>query len=339
VTYQDLGEFLAALDRDRMLVRVSRHVDLNLEVGKALRQAYARGGPAVLFSDTGTPYPLVAGVFSTRRHAALAFETTEDQLLDTVLARLDTPVDPVRCQGQAPVQEITQTGPEIDIRQFPVPYYSPDDGGPFITPGIVVSQDPETGVTDLGHYRFQILDRAAMTFLAQPFHRFGKHLAKARALGMETYRAALVVGTDPVLAYACQVQTSDQTDDYTVAGGLRGAPVELVPALSGDLDVPARAEVVFELEVALGEFAEEGPLGEYTGYYTPASPKPVARVTAVTRRREPCFQGLLTGRPVTENHILKQVPFEASLYRQLKSRFPTLHRLTFRRGLQGGRSR
>ena len=68
----------------------------------------------------------------------------------------------------------------------------------------------------------------------------------------------------------------------------------------------------------------EGPLGEYTGYYTPASLKPVARVTAITHRKNAIFQGLLTGKPVTENHILKQIPFEASFLKALKRQFPTI---------------
>jgi len=68
----------------------------------------------------------------------------------------------------------------------------------------------------------------------------------------------------------------------------------------------------------------EGPLGEYTGFYTPASPKPIARVTAITHRKDAIFQGLLTGKPITENHILKQIPFETSTLRMLQAQFPTI---------------
>lgn len=328
--FADLREFLSVLEREREIVHVDRPVDLNLEVGRALRQAYARGGPAVLFSDTGTPFALVAGLYSTRKKAALAFETTEADLTAKVISGLANPIAPELIAGNAAVQEVIETGDDIDLRRYPVPTYSPDDGGPFITPGIVVSKDPQTGIADIGHYRFQVMDGSTMSFLAQPFHRFGKHLAKARQMGMSTYEAALVVGADPILAYACQVQTSDTTDDFAVAGGLRGAPVELVQAATIDVDVPAGAEVVFEMEIDLNEMVEEGPLGEYTGYYTPASLKPVARVKAITRRPRPYFQGLLTGKPVTENHILKQVPFEASMYRSLHERFPTLSSVSVR---------
>ena len=86
--------------------------------------------------------------------------------------------------------------------------------------------------------------------------------------------------------------------------------------------MPATAEVVIEFEVDMDNTVMEGPLGEYTGYYTPASLKPVARITAITHRKKPIFQGLLTGKPVTENHILKQIPFEASFLKTLKRAVP-----------------
>src|SRR3984893_2222540 len=215
------------------------------------------------------------------------------------------------------------------MMRFPIPTYSPKDGGPYITPGIVVSKDPETGIPDIGHYRFLILGKDTFSFSAQPNHRFGKNLAKCQRLGVKP-TPALVIGVDPILAYACQVQVADTTNDWEVAGGLRGAPVELTRCRTCDLEVPATAEVVIEFEVDMDNLVMEGPLGEYTGYYTPPSLKPVARITAITHRRKPFFQGLLTGKPVTENHILKQVPFEASFLKQLKRQFPTIDSISVR---------
>jgi len=96
------------------------------------------------------------------------------------------------------------------------------------------------------------------------------------------------------------------------AGGLRGAPVELVKAVSNGMKVPARAEIVIEFTVDTKNQKVEGPLGEYTGFYTPGSMKPIARPLAITHRNGAYFQCLLTGVPPTENHVLKQLPFEAS---------------------------
>ena len=326
--YQDFRQFLDALRQHGELIDIDRPVAL-ADIGKAMKQSYRRGGPALMFNKNGTDFPLVCGLYATRGKALLAFEADERTILQKVLAGLGKPIAPNISKAAAPCQEVLIEGSAIDMARFPIPTYSPKDGGPYITPGIVVSKDPETGVPDIGHYRFLILGKDTFSFSAQPNHRFGKNLAKCQRLGIKP-RAALVIGVDPILAYACQVQVSDATDDWAVAGGLRGAPVELVRARTCDLEVPASAEVVIEFEVDMDKTVMEGPLGEYTGYYTPPSLKPIGRITAITHRRDPIFQGLLTGKPVTENHILKQIPFEASFLKSLKAQFPTIESVSVR---------
>jgi 2,5-furandicarboxylate decarboxylase 1 len=326
--FHDFRQFLDALRQHGELIDVNRPIALS-DVGKAMKQSYRRQGPAIMFTQNGTEFPLVAGIYSTRSKALLAFQADEKSILQKVLDGLDNPIAPVVTNGAAPCHEVLIEGGDIDITRFPIPTYSPKDGGPYITPGIVVSKDPETGIPDIGHYRFLILGKDTFSFSAQPNHRFGKHLAKCQKLGV-TPRAALIIGVDPVLAYTCQVQATDTTNDWEVAGGLRGAPVELARCKTCDLEVPATAEVVIEFEVDMARTVMEGPLGEYTGYYTPPSLKPVGRITAITHRRNPIFQGLLTGKPVTENHILKQIPFEASFLKALKRQFPTIEAVSVR---------
>jgi 4-hydroxy-3-polyprenylbenzoate decarboxylase/2,5-furandicarboxylate decarboxylase 1 len=328
VAYDDFRAFVAALDKAGETTTIDRRVGLD-DVGKVMKRVQVSSGPAVRFNDTGGAFPLICGVYGDRRKALIAFEATEADIFDKVLGGLDNPIPPRVVDGRPPCQDVVLTGADVDLSKLPIPKYSPSDGGAYITPGIVVSEDPETGVPDIGHYRFLILSKNTFSFSAQPFHRFGKNLAKYKKSGKKA-RAALVIGCDPVLAYTCQAQVSDATNDWHVAGGLRGAPVELAKCVTSDLLVPATAEFVIEFEVDLDNMVMEGPLGEYTGYYTPPSMKPVATVLAITHRRNPLFQGLLTGKPVTENHILKQIPFEASLFKTLKAQFPTIQNISVR---------
>ncbi len=328
MAYDDFRAFLKALDAAGETVSIDRRVGLD-DVGKVMKRAQVSSGPAVVFNDNGTEFPLVCGVYGDRRKALIAFEASEATIFEKVLRGLDNPIPPRVVEGGPPCQEVVLSGGDIDLTRLPIPKYSPSDGGAYITPGIVVSEDPETGVPDIGHYRFLILSKNTFSFSAQPFHRFGKNLAKYKAMGKKA-RAAVVIGVDPVLAYTCQVQVSDTTNDWHVAGGLRGAPVDLAKCVTSDLLVPATAEFVIEFEVDLDNLVMEGPLGEYTGYYTPASMKPLATVLAITHRKKPVFQGLLTGKPVTENHILKQIPFEASLFKTLKAQYPTIENISVR---------
>jgi UbiD family decarboxylase len=321
--YADFREFLDALRVHGQLVDIDRPVAMELEVARALRKSAAVAGPALCFKQNSTPFPLVGGVYNSRAKALIALEASEQTVFERILSGLGRRIPPVLVD-KAAVQENVVTGEAIDLARLPIPKYGPDDGGPYITSGIVVSKDPETGVPDMGHYRFEVIDKTTLSFNALPNHRFGKHIAKARALGHANYRAAIAIGVDPVLAYACPIQVPDGTNDFEVAGGLRGAPVELVKARTVPVEVPARAEFVIEFEVDLGRQVMEGPLGEFTGFLTPAAPQPPARVTAITHRDDALFQPLMTGVPPTENHILKQLPYEASFLNKMREQFPTI---------------
>lgn len=324
--FQDFREFLDALRARGELIDVDRPVALELEVAKAMRKSASVAGPAVAFKNNGTNFPLVGGVYNSRAKALIAFGCDEDHVFDQIVAGLSTRIPPTYV-ADGPVHENVILGGDIDLSMLPVPRYSPDDGGPYITSGFVVSHDPETGVPDIGHYRCEIIDDKTMSMMAAPGHRFAKNMAKAQRMGQKTFRGSLVVGVDPMIAYSCPIQVPDDTNDWEVVGGMRGAPVELVKCRTNDVAVPAHAEVVIEFEVDFTNTVSEGPLGEYTGYYTPASDKPIVRPTAITHRNGAYFQALLTGRPTTENHILKQLPFEASFTQMMRQQFPTVERV------------
>lgn len=321
--YKDLREFLNVLEEKGDLIRVKRKIDLQFEVGKALRKLYHYGGKSVIFEQPGDcQIPLCGGIYSTREKTLWAFEATEDNIFEKVLDGLQNPIKPIiRETGEC--HEVVIEESKIDLSKIPVPTYAPGDGGPYFTAGITVSKGPETGIPDIGHYRFQVIGKNKMSFYAQPFHRFGKNITKAKKMGVP-YEAALFIGADPILGYTCQTQVPENTNDWEIAGGYRGQPVELVKCKTVDLEVPATSEIVLELKINYNETHLEGPLGEYTGYYTSPRERPVAIVTTITHRKDPICQCLLTGKPVTENHILKQIPFEASFFRDMKLKFPTV---------------
>jgi 2,5-furandicarboxylate decarboxylase 1 len=200
MAFQDFRDFLDALRKHGELFDVERPVALEFEVAKAMRKSAAVGGPAFVFKSNGTAFPLVGGVYNTRAKALLALESSEEKVFEHIQAGLAKRIPPVLVTD-APVHENVITGDAVDLSALPVPKYSPDDGGPYITSGIVVSKDPETGVPDIGHYRFEIIDKTTMSFLALPNHRFGKNIAKAKRKERTTFQAALVVGVDPAVAY------------------------------------------------------------------------------------------------------------------------------------------
>jgi 2,5-furandicarboxylate decarboxylase 1 len=279
--FRDFRDFLASLRTQGELIEVDRAVAPKFEVAKALRKSAAVAGPAVVFKNNGTDFPLVGGVYNSRSKALIAFGCGEDNVVEHILDGLANRIPPV-LSDTGPVHENIITGDAIDLSALPIPTYSPADGGPYITSGLVVSRDPESGIPDLGHYRFELIDNKTLSFLALPSHRFAKNLAKAIRLGQKTFRAALVIGVDPLLAYTGPIQVPDDTNDFEVTGGLRGSPVELVKCRTNDVEVPARAEFVIEFEVDFGTTVMEGPWAS-----TPASTHPARRDPSRAPQRSP----------------------------------------------------
>src|SRR5262245_19663672 len=139
--FQDFREFLDALRNAGELLELDCAVSPELEVAKALRKSAAVSSPAIIFRNNGTAFPLVGGVYNTSAKALIALQTTEKDAFDRVLHGMSTRIPPI-VVADAPVHENIIMGDVVDTSKLPVAKYSPDDGGPYITAGIVVSKDP-----------------------------------------------------------------------------------------------------------------------------------------------------------------------------------------------------
>jgi len=209
---------------------------------------------------------------------------------------------------RAPVQEVVLRGDDIDLGRLPIQTCWPGEPAPLITWPLVVTKGPGKAREDdfnLGIYRLQVLgkDRCIMRWLA---HRGGaQHYARHKKAGArEPLPACAVIGADPGTILAAVTPVPDTLSEYQFAGLLRGAKLDLVPAKTQPLLVPAQAEIVIEGEVLLDEYADEGPYGDHTGYYNSVERFPVFRVTAITMRREPIYLTTFTGRPPDEPSVL-----------------------------------
>ena len=122
--YQDFRQFLDVLRQQGELIDVDRPIALT-DVGKALKQAYQKGRPAVCFNDNSTEFPLVCGLYSDRNKALLAFQTDEKSILQKVLDGLDNPIPPTTFKGKAPCQEVVILGDDIDLYDSARPALQP----------------------------------------------------------------------------------------------------------------------------------------------------------------------------------------------------------------------
>jgi len=225
------------------------------------------------------------------------------------------------------------TGAKGDLARLPIPTFSIGDGGPYITLGMVIANDPDTGATNAAIRRLQLKGKNRLGIMAHG--QLATQQAKAEARD-EALEVAIAIGCDPVIPLVNQWRAPYGVDELTLAGALRGQAVEVVRCRTVNLEVPATSEFVIEGRILAHVREIEGPFGEVTGYQTPASPKQVIEVTAITHRQHPVYQTVLTGIPTTEHHILKQFAIDATYYAELRRWFPGVRAVHFPGAGAGG---
>jgi 4-hydroxy-3-polyprenylbenzoate decarboxylase len=327
--YQDLRDFLAQLERRGELKRIAVEVDPYLEITEICDRTLRAGGPALLFERVkGSKFPVLANLFGTPHRVALGMGEEEVAALREVgrlLAFLKEP-DPPRGmrdaweklpifkkvldmapkeRSSAPCQQFLLEGDAVDLGRFPIQTCWPEDAGPLITWGLVVTRGPEKPRQNLGIYRMQVIgkNRVIMRWLA---HRGGALDFRdwQRAHPGEPFPIAVALGADPATILGAVTPVPDTLSEYAFAGLLRGSRTEVTRCLGSDLQVPASAEIILEGHIRPNDTAPEGPFGDHTGYYNEVDTFPVFTIDRITHRPEPIYHSTYTGRPPDEPAVL-----------------------------------
>ncbi|MBE20874.1 MAG: menaquinone biosynthesis decarboxylase [Acidobacteria bacterium] len=319
--YSDLQGFASALESANELRRIDALVDPYLEIAEIYDRVVKREGPALLFENVrGSDYPLLINPLGSARRIELAFGRHPGEIGASLLemAQAAQPPQPRKLWKQrstirevlwnmrvshvrrAPVHQVIE---KPDLSRLPVQTCWPEDGGPFITFGLVITKDPETRQRNVGLYRIQVYDATTAGMHWQIQKGGGFHYNKAERLGIPL-EVAVVIGADPYLLIAAITSLPEGIDEISFSGLMRRAPCKLVRCKTIDLEVPAEAEIVLEGVVPPRERRLEGPFGDHFGHYSHASEFPVFHVKRVTRRRAPLYLSATVGKPPQEDkHI------------------------------------
>jgi len=316
MAWHDLRSFLVALEARGDLLRIPGPVDWEYEAVALTRQTSDIEGPALLFDRVrDSSMPCLSGLFAAKRRVAWALGVDEAELDAAYRAREDRLIAPTISSLTPACQEVVLTGDQIDLTTLPILRHYERDGGRYVTAGLQVAKDPTTGGRNVSIHRMLLLDRNHLTVFA-PLGRHLRTIIERWHERGEPAAIATAIGTEPATQIASQSRVSYGVDEFGVAGGLRGEPLELARCQSIDVEVPATTEIVIEGRTVPGELVVDGPFGEYPGTYSDAKPTPVLEVTAITMRTGGIYQNTLTGMPMTENHQMMQPAAVSMVWRE-----------------------
>ena len=328
VPWRDTREWLAratALGE----VRVVRGAGWQSEIGAITELLdHTDDAPCVLFDDVPGYAPgrrVLVNCNGTAARQAITLglppdEANHEGLMAFWRRALDglTPVPPVEVET-GPVFENVLEGGDVDLEAFPVPVWHALDGGRYIgTASLNILKDPESDWVNVGTYRNQIFGRDTMGIWISP----GKHGRLIRDRHRELDQripVVVVVGADPLLFLVAASAVPFGTDEFAWAGAVRGQPIEIVRGRHTGLPFPASAEIVIEGWIDPEDWHEEGPYGEFHGYYGRGEGRtPVIRVAAIYHRDDPILLGCPQGKPPHEDNRALAYLRAAQVEKQLR---------------------
>ena len=314
--YQSLGEFIKAADLVGD-VRYVENADLDLDVGCLTELMAERNGPMLVFdkfSSYPTGFRVCSNAIRSARRFALALGLPHDihplELLQLWRERRKVAeAIPTKVVRDGPIMECVQKGDEVDLGRFPTPRWHLGDGGRYIgTQDMVITRDPEQDWVNMGVYRAMIQGRNRISLWINPM-KHGRIIVERYWRDGKAAPVAVVLGCEPVTWMTASMSPPFGTSEYELAGAYRGSPVEIVQLPLTGLPVPSDAEIVIEGEIPpiSEETANEGPFGEWPGYYTHQGPECVVRIQRIYHRENPILAGAPPLRPIGWSNITTYV--------------------------------
>ena len=325
MAYRNQQHFIETLEQAGELVRIKEYVNPRLEIAEITDRVSKMpgGGKALLFENTGYPFPVLMNAYGSERRMCLALGVNHldditheiENLFKLLSAPKESMMDKLKLlpklgqfaswmpkvkSGRGECQEVVINNP--DITQLPVITCWPKDGGPFVTLPVIHTKDPNTNARNVGMYRMQVF---GPTLTGMHWHKHkvsARHFNEYKKLG-KRMPVAVALGGDPAYAYSATAPLPENVDEYMLAGFLRKKKVELVKCITQpEIEVPADADFIIEGYVdPADELIWEGPFGDHTGYYSLPDWYPRFHITAITHKKNAVYPATIVGIPPQED--------------------------------------
>lgn len=316
----DIHEYISLmLERGEMHV-VEKEIDPEFELAAVVSRSQKQSDKAILFKNVkGTKFPVVANVYGSFSRMAEMVGTGEEGLHErwrSIFEGFSRASDEYINIVSAP--DDMQSG---KLSELPHITWREKDAAPYITAGVFLANDPETGTPNLSFSRCMMLgDDKKMHCCIDAPHDLAKYQALAEAKG-EALEVAILIGAPPPVFLAAVASLALDQDELQLAAHIAGGQLEMYECEHIDLLVPAATEIVIEASIRPNERVEDGPFGEFLGYYCEVNRDAyVLDVYNVSWRKNAYYHGLLCGS--REDLTALAVSWGGRIYRGLVDELP-----------------
>ena len=318
-----MREFLnRVLEEDFKVIKIEKEVSAEYEVAKILREH----PKDVLIFENVKDYDMkiISGICNTRDKIARGISVTVPEITKRIMKATENPMPVKNVEN---IKENFNTQKEPDLSKIPVPTYYKKDGGAYITAGVVIAKDPETGIRNASIHRMLVSGKDKLGIRIVPRNLY-TYYKKAEEMD-KPLDIAIAIGMHPATLLATTTSVPITTDELEVANNFHNGNLKLIKCESVDLDVPD-AEIIMEGKILPHEREPEGPFVDLTDTYDVVRNEPVIKLNKIHYKENPFYHAIMPAG--FEHRLLQGLPQEPRIYNAVLNTVPTVQNVVLTEG-------
>ena len=317
-----MQSFVKTLESEFKVIKIDEEVSTNLEVAEYLRK-YPKD--TLIFENINeSNMNVISGICNTREKIARAINTDVGSITHKIM---HATANPVPITGYNSVKDCYDVSKPANLNEIPILTYYKRDGGPYITSGVVIAKDPETGVRNASIHRMLLLGKDRLTARIVPRHLYTYH-KRAEELD-EPLELAIAIGMHPATLLATTTSVPINVDELEVANNFHDGKMNLVKCETVDLEVP-ECEILLEGKMLPHERAEEGPFVDLTDTYDVVRQEPVIELDKMHYRYDSVYHAIMPAG--FEHKLLQGLPQEPRIFSAVQNTVPTVKNVALTEG-------
>jgi 2,5-furandicarboxylate decarboxylase 1 len=317
-----MREFLKTLEKDYNAIKIDSEVSVNLEAAEFMKKNPK--DTIVMENIRESDIKVISGLCNTREKIARALNTDVPGITQRIMEAISNPLPIGECKS---VQDTFTVSEAADLSKLPILTYYPRDGGPYITSGVIIAKDPETGVRNASIHRMLVLGKDKLTARIVPRHLYTYH-QRAEALD-QPLELAIAIGLHPATLLATTTSVPINVDELEVANNFHQGKMNLVKCETVDIEVP-ECEILLEGRMMPHERAEEGPFVDLTDTYDVVRMEPVIELDRMHYRHDSLYHAIMPAG--FEHKLLQGLPQEPRIFSSVQNTVPTVKNVALTEG-------
>lgn len=314
--------FLEILEEKSKVMRIKDEVSVKYEVARIIRE---HPKDTIIFENVKEyDIRIISGICNTREKIAQAISVNVPEIRGRIIEAMENPLPLEKIQNATDNFHVSK---KANLSELPIPTYYKNDGGPYITAGVIIAKDPETGVRNASIHRMLVNDHNRLGVRIVPRNLYTYHqMAEQMDQPLEI---AIAIGMHPATLLASCTSIPITADELEVANNFNNGMMKLIKCDKVDLEVP-HCEILLEGKILSHERAAEGPFVDLTDTYDVVRNEPVIELDWMHYKKDPLYHAIMPAG--YEHKLLQGLPQEPRIFKIVQNTVPTVKNVVLTEG-------